>query len=214
MDFDVLLSELPVPSLSHVITLCRRRVSRNSMVLFIMQIFAYRTVNEIVPMFLNRAFFGICGVLIFSLIFSLPAVRAENVTPGVFPVDSKPYGFSIPEWTVKWWQWFLAIPQDNHPMNDETGKRCGVNQEDRNVWFLTTTGSGTAERTCTIPQGKAILTPVAANECSYAEFPNLKSEAELRNCAVSGNEVSTIAARVDGVEVKDIRKYRVQSPTV
>ena len=94
-------------------------------------------------------------------------------------------------------------------MNDETGKRCGVNQEDRNVWFLTTTGSGTAERTCTIPEGNAILSPVAANECSYAEFPNLKSEAELRNCAVSGNEVSTIAARVDGVEVKDIRKYRV-----
>ena len=31
----------------------------------------------------------------------------------------------------------------------------------------------------------------------------------MRNC---DNEVSTIAARVDGVEVKDIRKYRVQSP--
>ena len=65
---------------------------------------------------------------------------------------------------------------------------------------------------CTIPAGKAILTPVAANECSYAENPNLKTEAELRACAVSGDEVNSIAATVDGVPVNDIAKYRLQSP--
>jgi hypothetical protein len=77
MDFDVLLSESSVPSLSHVITLLQK-TNRNSMVLFIMQIFAYRTVNEIDPMFLNRAFIFIYGVLIFSLIFSLPAELNQN----------------------------------------------------------------------------------------------------------------------------------------
>ena len=52
-----------------------------------------------------------------------------------------------------------------------------------------------------------LMTTIAANECSYAEFPNLKSEAE-RACAVSGNEVSAIQASIDGVEIKDIRKYK------
>src|SRR5574341_864368 len=111
-----------------------------------------------------------------------------------------------------WWKWFLAIPQNSHPMNGETGKLCGVNQENEKVWFLTTAGSGTVERTCTIPTGKAILSPAAANECSCAEFPNLKTEAELRDCAVSGDEVNSLAATVDGVAVKDIRTFRIQSP--
>ena len=94
----------------------------------------------------------------------------------------------------------------------KSGKLCGVNQENQNAWFLTTAGSGTVERTCAIPSGKAILSPVAGNECSYAEYPNFKTEAELRACAVSGDEVNSISASIDGVAVKDIRKYRTQSP--
>jgi hypothetical protein len=154
----------------------------------------------------------ILSVVALTFVTSFSIARAENNTSVVFPIDSKPYGISMPEWTVIWWKWFLAIPQNSHPMNDETGKLCGINQENANVWFLTTAGSGTVERTCTIPTGKAILSPVAANECSYAEFPNLKTEAELRDCAVSGDEVNSLAATIDGVAVKDIRKFRIQSP--
>jgi intergrase/recombinase len=33
---------------------------------------------------------------------------------------------------------------------------------------------------------------------------------KVEECAVLANEVSTIAARIDGVEVKEIRKYTVQ----
>lgn len=140
------------------------------------------------------------------------SATADDVNPGVFSVQSKPYALSYAEWGVKFWQWFLEIPGDNHPMNDNSGKDCRTNQKDPNVWYLTGAASGTVERTCTIPAGKAILVLVAGNECSYAEYPNLKSEAELRECAVSGNEVNTIDASVDGVPIKDIRKYRVQSP--
>ena len=160
----------------------------------------------------QRAIICVLGVLAIGLFAIFSIIDVESATPSVYPLDSKPYGVTYPEWTVKWWQWFLAIPQDNHPMNDETGKNCGVNQDNPDVWYLTTTGSGTVVRTCSIPAGKALLVPIAANECSYAEFPNLKSEAELRACAVSGDEVSAIQASIDGVEIKDIRKYRVQSP--
>ena len=159
----------------------------------------------------QRAIICVLGVLAIGLFAIFSIIDVESATPSVYPLDSKPYGVTYPDWTVKWWQWFLAIPQDDHPMNDETGKNCGVNQDNPNVWYLTTTGSGTVVRTCSIPAGKALLVPIAANECSYAEFPNLKSEAELRACAVSGDEVSAIQASIDGVEIKDIRKYRVHN---
>lgn len=139
-------------------------------------------------------------------------VTADSLNPGVFSNQSTPYGLPFHEWGTKFWQWFLEIPGSNHPMNDNTGKDCGANQKDSNVWYLTGAASGTVERTCTIPAEKAILVLVAGNECSYAEYPNLKSESELRSCAVSGNEVNSIDASVDGVPIKNMRQYRVQSP--
>jgi hypothetical protein len=141
-----------------------------------------------------------------------PFAIGDNMNKGVFSVQSKPYGLTYPEWSVKFWQWFMGIPGDTHPMNDISGKNCGTNQNDSNMWYLTGAASGTVERTCSIPAGKAILVLVAGNECSYAEYPNLKSESELRACAVSGNEVYSIDASIDGVPIKDIRNYRVQSP--
>ena len=51
------------------------------------------------------------------------------------------------------------------------------------VWFLAGTFGGKAERTCTIPSGKAILFPPINTECSYKENPMLKTESDLRACA-------------------------------
>ena len=67
-------------------------------------------------------------------------------------------------------------------MDDETGKKCGIIQDNPIVWYLVTTGSGTVVRTCSLPAEEGLLVPISGNECSYAEFSNLKSEAELRPC--------------------------------
>jgi hypothetical protein len=61
------------------------------------------------------------------------------------------------------WRWLYSIPYGVNPVNaDEDGSNCGVNQEGP-IWFL----GGPADvsefaRSCVIPYGKAIATPVFA----------------------------------------------------
>jgi hypothetical protein len=144
----------------------------------------------------------------------IPYVRADNTNPGVFSIDSKPYGISYAEWTGRWWQWALSIPKDTNPAADNTGKNCAVNQNGP-VWFLAGTFGGADVRSCTIPAGKAVLFSPINSECSYAEFPNLKTEADLRACAKTQEDhVTSMQVTVDGVTMKDLDKYRLQSPLI
>ena len=130
----------------------------------------------------------------------------------LFTTDSNPFGITYGNWTAKWWQWALSIPQDVNPVGDPTGRYCGQNQEGP-VWFLAGTFGGSAERTCTIPEGKALLFAPVNVECSFAEFPDLKSEADLRECAKSGQDLVTVLdVSVDGVKLENLQDYRVQSP--
>jgi hypothetical protein len=138
-------------------------------------------------------------------------VKADSINPGVYSINSKPYGLSYGDWTVKWWKWALGIPKDIHPAADETGKNCAQGQSGP-VWFLAGTSGGSAERTCVIPSGKAILFPVLNGECTYKDSPDNKSPSDLRNCALKADEgVTTLAGTVDGVNMQNIDKYRVTS---
>ncbi len=131
---------------------------------------------------------------------------------GVFPPDSKPYGFTYGEWTAKWWQWAFSMPEALNPMNDDTGRNCANNQSGP-VWFLAGTGGGAVTRECTIPSDKGILIPIINVECDSATDPALHTEAELRACAkadqdmVIGKEIT-----VDGLNVGNLDSYRFQSP--
>jgi hypothetical protein len=73
---------------------------------------------------------------------------------------------------VQWWKWILGIPADRSPALDETGEDCAVDQKGP-VWYLagfagSTEGlpGGSAERHCTIPEGKDILIPVFNTACA------------------------------------------------
>jgi hypothetical protein len=117
-----------------------------------------------------------------------------NVSPNtiVFPVDSKPYGKSYAEWSAIWWQWLLSIPNDTSPAGDSTGKSCATNQQGP-IWFLAGTFGGAAERTCTIPSGKTIMFSSINSECSYAEYPDEKTESDLLECAKTFQDQTTYA---------------------
>lgn len=131
----------------------------------------------------------------------------NNINPSVFPVDSKPYGLTYGEWTVRFWQW-LSIPKPDNPAAYTTGKNCALKQTGP-VWFLPGTFGGTNERTCTIPKDKAILLTPIEVICSFAEH-HVKTEPELRACAKSDQDkVTSTKITVDGVEIKP---YRLQSP--
>lgn len=146
-------------------------------------------------------------------IVSVPLAYGSNGAVSVFSPDSSPFGISFSQWTAKWWQWFISMPNDsNHPLNDANGASCAQNQSGP-VWFLAGSITGHAERTCNIPHGKAILFPTINNECSTAEDPSLKTESDLRNCAVSNaSYFKNFEVTIDGVSLNDLEKYSVQSP--
>jgi hypothetical protein len=144
-------------------------------------------------------------------------VESSNINstiPTAFPPETNQYGLTYGEWTAKWWQWALSIPEDKNPVTDETGAHCMEGQSG-DVWFLAGSFGGMVERVCEIPAGKAILFPLMNSECSFAESPDLTTESELRSCAISSNDgVTELMTTIDGVVMKesDLRNSRVQSP--
>jgi hypothetical protein len=139
-------------------------------------------------------------------------VFADSINSGVFAVDSKPYGTSYEDWTIKFWQWLLPIPADKSPMTDRTGERCGEGQNNTSPVFFLTFSDGGAVRTCDVPIGKAILVPINVVECSFAEFPGAKTDDELHTCAEEDESSNPgLFLSVDGNQLKDLQKYRVHS---
>ncbi|MFL6315848.1 MAG: hypothetical protein ACJ73C_03785 [Nitrososphaeraceae archaeon] len=144
---------------------------------------------------------------------SAVAGNGNNSQIAVFSADSKPYGLTYGEWTAKWWQWGYSIPKIINPAYDDTGKNCAQKQNGP-VWFLAGTYGHAVNRKCDIPAGKAILFPVLNSECSFAEFPKLKTLSELRLCAKTiQDQVTTLNATVDGLPIPNLQKYRIQSPS-
>jgi len=154
----------------------------------------------------------VSGVFLLGTTMSVIEVQADGMNSGVYSTDEKPYGLTYGEWTAKWWQWLISIPQDVNPVGDPTGRYCGQNQTGP-VWFLVGTSGGTAERTCEIPAGKAILFPVLTTECSYLESPAFKTESDLRTCAKQAQDAGsrTMAASINGTQLKNLEDYRVDS---
>jgi len=100
------------------------------------------------------------------------------------------------EWTARWWQWGYSVPKNSNPAYDNTGKNCAQGQKGP-VWFLAGTYGHPVDRVCTIPAGKAILFPILNSECSFAEFPKLKTLSQLRTCAKTiQDHVTTLYASV------------------
>jgi hypothetical protein len=137
--------------------------------------------------------------------------KSNTNTVDVYTNDSKPYGNSYGGWTAKWWIWLLSIPSTINPAIDSSGVNCAQKQAGP-VWYLAGSTTGKADRSCTIPAGKAILFPILNSECSYVEYPKLKTETELRSCAVAQNDQTHIETTVDGVGLQSSQMPRVQSP--
>lgn len=136
-------------------------------------------------------------------------VLADEFNPGLYSPDSTPFGTPFATWTTKWWQWFIGIPNSQQPFPDTTGEKCGINQAGP-VWYLVG-AAGKVERNCIIPSDKAVLFPILDTECSYSESPELKTEQDLRKCAVDSNKDAVLKVTLDNREIKNIDKYRVTS---
>ena len=82
-------------------------------------------------------------VTVVAIVFLLPLTvfhnqfaTADSINPGVFALDSKPYGSTYGQWAANWWNWITSIPEENNPVGDETGEKCTIGQKGP-VWFFT-----------------------------------------------------------------------------
>jgi hypothetical protein len=164
-----------------------------------------------IPSHGQRSLFAIFSIVAFFITFislvAFTSAQGQNIS--IFPIDSKPYNLTYGEWSAKWWIWALSIPEEDNPITDQTGKNCAINQQGP-VWFLAGTTGGSVTRECDVPAGKSILLSPLNIECSYAEFPAMKTEKDLRDCAQwPGASVEVI---IDGLKLQEIDKYNVRSP--
>jgi hypothetical protein len=150
-------------------------------------------------------------VLLLLIVAIIPHSMADSNNPGVFSINSNPYGSTYGEWSSKWWQWLAQIPSSINPVNDKTGANCAQGQNGP-VWFLAGSTGRPAIRDCSMPAGKAILFPALTSECSYAEDSTLKTETQLRSCAVNSVQGGIAQVSVDGMNFQALQTYMVQSP--
>jgi hypothetical protein len=162
----------------------------------------------------------LCQTITICIIFSA-LITAVLMVPikayaqaDVFPPGSNPHELSYGEWSAEWWKWLDGIPKDRNPAADKTGAFCSENQNTTGpVWFLAGTWGSKEERSCTVPFGKSILISPIDMLCSPVDQPGIKTEEEMRKCAKDDQDkVNLVRVTVDGVDVPDIKSYRVQSP--
>ena len=126
--------------------------------------------------------------------------------------NTAPYGLSIAQWTAKWWQWILSLPDEHSPVIDTTGEKAAVSQIGP-VWFLAGTIGGIVERRCVIPEEKSILLPILNHGGTLADSKNSKTVQELQLFAKKEMDViSDIHAMIDNKELTDLHQYRITTP--
>jgi hypothetical protein len=146
------------------------------------------------------------------LVATSPAQAAgRKPNPGVIPPGSTFRGLTYGEWGARFWTKLFAIPVvgGSHPYLSG-----GAFEGDQGVVFLTASGNG-ATFDITIKAGTPILCPVLNAECSVLEPDPFHgdTEAELRACANGHmDNTSGLFAIIDGVPVKNLGGYRVESP--
>jgi hypothetical protein len=140
-------------------------------------------------------------------------VPADASARGVLlPPQSHYAGMTYGQWGAAWWRWALQIPASVSPITDPTGARCATGQSGH-VWFLAgTNGSGTAERTCAVPAGKALFFPIV--NAFDAEPPGTETYDQLLSEMRSFIDLddATTAATVDGHPLSIGPAYRAVSP--
>jgi hypothetical protein len=157
------------------------------------------------------------GLAISVLAGHRPALAYRCESPGVGCVlspDSTLRDKSSGGWSALYWQWLLALRQDQNPEKDGEDGRNGANGQSGPVWFVAQ-GGITVERSCTVPANKALFFPVVAGECSAQErLPyHDDDEASLRRCiSVVLDQAVAVRCEVDGVPMENRSLHRVPSP--
>ncbi|HKQ21759.1 MAG TPA: hypothetical protein VJS91_06950 [Nitrososphaeraceae archaeon] len=117
---------------------------------------------------------------------------AEVTDIQLFDKSDKIYGLTYGQWTVKWWDWIMPIPDAESPLNDKTGSRWKKNQPSSDVWFLIGDFAEDPKKKKPytrvindMDSGRSVLIPVLNCMATFLEYGgepwNLKTHEDLLN---------------------------------
>ena len=133
----------------------------------------------------------------------------------IYPVNSKPHGYSYSEWSSRWWQWLLSIPKQSSPAFDTSGKNANINQKYPDVFFLCQTYEGAKSipnRSMCLPKNKSIFMPII-NWISIIHHDGETEKELLDKATQSMNIIGEMMISMNGVTLKnDLHNFRVLSP--
>jgi len=142
--------------------------------------------------------------------------QRAHANSAVFPLNSKPFGKSLSQWTEAWWQYVMQFDCAEIPTNDASGSNAAMGQSGP-VYFLVGTSGGSANRTVTIPKSKGILFPIITylNDypCPDANFQP-RQDQTLEEFLKEGAKttidmVSNLYVTLDGKPITNVYNYRV-----
>lgn len=127
------------------------------------------------------------------------------------PSPYEPAGRTYRAWTIRWYEWVLAITKNLNPVAATTGKNCGQNQSG-SVWFLAGTLGGSKKRKCIIPYEKDIFFPIINEWLSTTEYHESGQDL-LFHCKGIIDDVIHKEATFDDFTIGcgDLDRYRVRS---
>lgn len=169
------------------------------------------------------------AALAFALLCASAASTKEGAgnTAGVLPPNSTPLDMSYGQWHVAWWNWVMSIPEAANPLlhvDDEAdlavpaprplwvGTYDASNGQSGQAWFLAE-AYATVERDATIPAGTPLCFPLQ-NHMAWGWPPIPEAEAWMRFYLDLVLDTAVVSCEIDGVPVKDLERYRHQSPAV
>ena len=132
----------------------------------------------------------------------------------IYPIDTKPFGYSYSKWSERWWRWLLSVPLNTNPAFDLTGSNTKLNQAHPNVYFLCQTIEGAEwipTRRTTVPEGSAIFMPII-NWISVLDIDG-KNEEELHSVARDKmDKVANLEVEINRAKLEvSLDHYRVHS---
>jgi hypothetical protein len=135
--------------------------------------------------------------------------------PGVIPPQAVAYGKTYSEWFGEWYQYAFSMSLDDLPFASGTDPALGQSGK---VWFLGGSYiSATEVREITVPAGTALFVSLLNVECSTVEPEPFygSNQEELSACAKAFMDPAIgIWCTIDGVALKNLEQYRVQTPLV
>ncbi|HEV8700613.1 MAG TPA: tetratricopeptide repeat protein [Candidatus Polarisedimenticolia bacterium] len=139
---------------------------------------------------------------------SISAAAANKIVPPGGTIDGK----TIAEFAAEWWKWSQSVPEDQDPVDDETGRHCAVGQRGP-IWFLAGGyDSSKKQRACEVPSGKYIFFPVI-NKLAWPRDRDrhFSCDDAKRKAAIADERTVELFVVIDGSALDDVKRFRASS---